>query len=106
MDSKTINQFPIRNYLAGLGIYPAKDNGYYGMYHSPLREDHNASMKVDYNKNLWIDYGINEGGTLIDLVMRMENCSFHEAANRLERKYADVQISKSKSRFVKVSNFE
>jgi hypothetical protein len=25
--------------------------------------------------------------------MPMENCSFHEAANRLERGYADVQIS-------------
>jgi DNA primase len=25
--------------------------------------------------------------------MKMENCSFHEAANRLERKYADVQVS-------------
>ena len=75
MESKIINQFPIRDYLAGSGIYPAKDNGFYGMYHSPFREDRNASMKVDYNKNLWIDYGTGEGGTLIDLVMRIENCS-------------------------------
>ena len=84
MESKTINQFPIRNYLAGSGIYPVKDSGYYGMYHSPFREDHNASMKVDYNKNLWIDYGTNEGGTLIDFVMRMENCSNGKAMQLLE----------------------
>ena len=67
MKSTDINRYPIREYLAGLNIYPAKDKGYYGMYHSPFREDSNASMKVDYDKNLWIDYGSNEGGTLIDL---------------------------------------
>jgi hypothetical protein len=61
MNSKIINQFPIRDYLAGSGIDPAKENGHYGMYYSPFREDHNASMKVDYNKNLWIDYGTGEG---------------------------------------------
>ncbi len=88
MDSKIINQFPIWNYLAGSDIYPAKDNGFYGMYHSPFREDHKASMKVDYNKNLWIDYGTGEGGTLIDLVMRIENCSNGKAMQLLEQKIA------------------
>ncbi len=86
MDSKIINKYPIRDYLAGSNIYPAKDNGFYGMYHSPFREDHNASMKVDYNKNLWIDYGTGEGGTLIDLVMRIENCSNGKAMQLLEQK--------------------
>jgi len=85
MESKTINRYPIREYLAGLNIYPAKDKGYYGMYHSPFREDSNASMKVDYDKNLWIDYGSNEGGTLIDLVMRIENCTNGEAMRKLEQ---------------------
>lgn len=78
--------FPIREYLAGLNIYPAKERGYYGMYHSPFREDNDASMKVDYSKNLWIDYGANEGGTLIDLVMRIEKCTNGEAMRILEQK--------------------
>ncbi|MDL2277400.1 toprim domain-containing protein [Parabacteroides sp. OttesenSCG-928-G07] len=90
MDAITINIFPIREYLAGLNIHPAKDKGYYGMYHSPYREDNNASMKVDYNKNLWIDYGTNEGGTLIDLVMRIENCSNGEAMRSLEQRLSEV----------------
>lgn len=85
MDAKAINKFPIREYLAARGIRPAKDKGYYGLYHSPLREDHTPSMKVDYDKNLWVDYGVGEGGTLIDLVMRMERCSAGEAMRRLER---------------------
>jgi len=82
-----IKQISIRQYLAGLGIYPTKDHSHYGMYHSPFREDHDASMKVDYPKNLWIDYGTSEGGTLIDLVMKMEHCSLHEAISKLEQKY-------------------
>lgn len=86
MDAKTINRFPIRDYLAGLGIHPAKDRGYYGMYHSPLREDRTPSMKVDYEKNLWIDYGAGDGGTLIDLVMRLERCDAGEAMRLMERR--------------------
>jgi len=85
MEAKNINMYPIREYLAGLDVYPVKDRGYYGMYHSPFREDNNASMKVDFNKNLWIDYGSNEGGTLIDLVMRIENCTNGEAMRKLEQ---------------------
>ena len=85
MDAKAINKFPIREYLAARGIRPVKDRGYYGLYHSPLREDRTPSMKVDYDKNLWIDYGAGEGGTLIDLVMRMERCDAGEAMRRLEQ---------------------
>jgi len=93
MDSKIINQFPIRNYLVGINILPAKDNGYYGIYHSPYREDNTASIKVDFDKNLWIDYGTNEGGTLIDLVMKINNCSFHEAISKFENNSANNSFS-------------
>ena len=62
MDAKAINKFPIREYLAAQGIRPAKDRSYYGLYHSPLREDRTPSMKVDYDKNLWIDYGARRTG--------------------------------------------
>ena len=90
MDAKTINKFPIREYLAGRGIQTAKDRGYYGLYHSPLREDRNPSMKVDYDKNLWIDYGAGEGGTLIDLVMRLEQCDAGAAMRLLEQQIGGV----------------
>lgn len=79
------NKISIKKYLESLGIYPAKDRGYYGLYHSPFREDNNASMKVDYNKNLWIDYGANDGGSLIDLIMKINNCTNKEAIELLER---------------------
>lgn len=88
-----IKQISIRQYLADLGIYPAKDHSHYGMYHSPFRDDHNASLKVDYSKNLWIDYGTNEGGTLINLVMKIDHCSLHEAITKLEQKYNRTDVS-------------
>ena len=83
MNAKEINRISIKNYLAELNILPAKDRGYYGLYHSPFREDYNASMKVDFEKNLWMDYGANIGGTLIDLVMQMEKCEVEKAISLL-----------------------
>jgi DNA primase len=88
MTPDEIKQISIRKYLGQMNIHPVKDYGYYGMYHCPFRDDNNASFKVDYNKNVWYDFGTNEGGTIIDLVMKMGNCSFHKAACKLEREYA------------------
>ena len=60
MDAKTVNKFPIRDYLAAQGIRPAKDNPRYGFYLSPLREERTPSFKVDYGQNLWYDFGLGE----------------------------------------------
>jgi len=92
MTSQEIKQSSIREYLKDLGILSVKEYSNYGLYYSPYREDNSASFKVDYDKNLWIDYGTSEGGSIIDLVMKMGNCSFHEAANRLERNSANVHL--------------
>jgi DNA primase len=83
-----IKQINIRKYLHDSGIYPVKDYRYYGMYHCPYRNDRNTSLKVDYSKNVWHDFGTNEGGSIIDIVMKVENCSFNEAVTRLDEEYA------------------
>jgi len=85
MNSKDINKYSIRDYLRGLGITPAKEHSYYGMYHSPFREDKTPSFKVDYNDNRWRDFGTGESGSLIDLVMKVENCTNGRAMQLLER---------------------
>jgi len=69
----------IREYLKQKGIFPKKEYGYYGMYNCPYREDRNASFKVDYRKNVWHDFGTNEGGSIIDLLMKLNNCTLQEA---------------------------
>ena len=76
----------IRAYLAARGITPRWERGNRGMYLSPLREERTASFSVSYDKNLWHDFGTGEGGSIIDLVARMEGCSEVEAARRLNER--------------------
>ena len=76
----------IRAYLAARGILPQWERGNRGMYLSPLRKERTASFSVSYDKNLWHDFGTGEGGSIIDLVARMEGCSEVEAARRLNER--------------------
>ena len=73
----------IRAYLAERGLYPTNDNSRYGLYLSPLRKEHTPSFKVDYVQNLWYDFGLGAGGSIIDLVMRLERCDFAQAVRFL-----------------------
>ncbi|MDL2241298.1 toprim domain-containing protein [Bacteroidales bacterium OttesenSCG-928-L03] len=86
MTLEDIKKISIREYLGQIGVSPVKENPRYGMYHSPFREDKDASIKVDYNQNLWIDYGTGEGGSIIDLASRIEKCSIGEAIKKLNDK--------------------
>ncbi|KAF5064518.1 DNA primase [anaerobic digester metagenome] len=81
---ENLNYISIRQYLESKGMYPAKDREYYGLYRSPFREDNNPSFKVDYEKGLWYDFGANEGGSIVDLMMKLENCSLAETFRRLD----------------------
>lgn len=82
-DLQYIKAIPIAGYLHACGIEPAKRYNGYALYHAPYREDPNASLKVDFRENLWHDYGTSQGGSIIDLVMRMQGCSAYEAMAHL-----------------------
>ena len=82
-DLQYIKAIPIADYLHACGIKPAKRYNGYALYHAPYREDPNASLKVDFRQNLWHDYGTSQGGSIIDLVMRMRGCSAYEAIAHL-----------------------
>ena len=84
MTLNDIKKISIKGYLAQRGITPKIEKSGYGMYLSPLRKERTASFKVDWQTNLWHDFGTVEGGSIIDLVARMENCSVGEAIRRLE----------------------
>ena len=87
-----LNTISIKAYLAKHNIHPVKESPHTALYQSPLRADTNASFKVDLEKNLWIDYGTNEGGTMIDLVIRLKRCSTHQAMLELERIATSVDV--------------
>ena len=59
------------------------------MFLSPLREERTPSFSVRYDKGLWYDFGLSEGGTLLQLVMRLEGCGMAEAIRHLRKGAAD-----------------
>ncbi|SHM88597.1 Toprim-like [Cyclobacterium lianum] len=72
MNAKEANKISIVTYLDQLGIKPSKVKAGYCFYYSPYREERTPSFKVHPIKNLWVDFGDgNAGGTLIDLVLKM-----------------------------------
>lgn len=82
-DLQYIKAIPIADYLHACGIKPAKRYNGYALYHAPYREDPNANLKVDFRQNLWHDYGTSQGGSIIDLVMKMRGCSAYGAIAHL-----------------------
>ncbi len=94
-DLQYIKAIPIADYLHACGIEPAKRYNSYALYHAPYREDSNASLKVDFQQNLWHDYGTSQGGSIIDLVMRMQGCSAYEAMAHLAEGKAITLASSS-----------
>ena len=85
----------IKEFLSEIGIEPAQNRGGYGMYNSPLRNENTPSFKVDYQKNLWYDFGTSEGGTFIDLVMKMQECDFISALRHIEENMKQGKFSSS-----------
>lgn len=78
-----LKRLSIRDYLSRRGVRPARENDRCGFYLSPLRTEHTPSFKMDYALNLWYDFGTDKGGSIIDLVMGLENCDCAEAIRRL-----------------------
>ena len=72
MNAKQANRISIRNYLISIGINPVSSNKSSSFYLAPYREEKTPSLKVSHEQNLWVDFGNdNKGGTLIDLVLRL-----------------------------------
>lgn len=82
-DLSRIKQYPIVEYLERKGIKPVRRTPVYALYRSPLRAEAHPSFKVDTEKNLWIDYAEGRGGSIIDLCMRLEDCTLSEAIRHL-----------------------
>ena len=85
----TSDYIGIREYLLRRGLQPHRETATHGMFLSPLREERTPSFSVRYDKGLWYDFGLGEGGTLLQLVMRLEGCGMAEAIRRLGKGSAD-----------------
>lgn len=75
MTTEQAKQLDIVVYLEQQSIHPVKVTGHQYWYYSPFRNERTPSFKVNRLFNLWFDFGENEGGTLIDLGIRLKNCT-------------------------------
>jgi len=82
MFDNELYNIPLGKVLEALGARPGKARN---MWTSPLRSEKNASLHVDPVKNVWYDFGLSQGGTNVDLVMRVRKCSQAEAYSFLAR---------------------
>lgn len=72
IDLAAVKRIPITRVLSHLGIEPAARKASTWFYHSPWREDRNASLAVRLETNTWKDFGEEGSGTSnIDLLIRM-----------------------------------
>ena len=63
---KRAREIDLVDYLFTLGLDPQKIRGNDYWYLSPLRQEKEASFKVNRKLNVWYDFGIGKGGDIID----------------------------------------
>jgi DNA primase len=61
--------------------------------HSPFRAEKTPSFKINPIKNTWYDFGAGFGGTILDLVMKLENKDTKQAVKRLKELAGDTTTS-------------
>ena len=67
MTIQDVKQIKLADYLQSLGYTPVKQQGRNLWYKSPLREETDASFKVNTELEKWYDFGIGKGGNILAL---------------------------------------
>lgn len=83
MEAKTANEVPLRKILNTYGRDIIRSYHGYDMYQSPFREETHPSFQVRQD-NTWKDFGSGEYGSAIDLVIKLEQCTFLDAMKIFE----------------------
>lgn len=71
MTIQEAKQIRIADYLQSLDYSPIRQQGRSLWYKSPLREESEASFKVNTELNQWYDFGIGRGGDIIALASEL-----------------------------------
>jgi hypothetical protein len=71
-------------YLKALGHHPMKIVRDDYWYLSPLRNEKNASFKINRKLNVWYDHGTGEGGDIIDFGTRFHHCDISTLLIKLQ----------------------
>lgn len=70
-DIDKIKEIPIKDVCDMLGITLGKKSG--ANIFGSIRNERTGSFSINPEKNIWRDWGTNEGGSIIDLVMKVQN---------------------------------
>jgi len=54
-------------------------------YLSPFRQEKTPSFKINRHQNVWFDHGAGEGGTIIDLGVKLYNCTYQELLEKTDK---------------------
>jgi DNA primase len=80
MNCKKAKLIDLIFYLKKQGFKVGKTTAKDVWFYSPFRNNEKTpSFKVDIIKNVWYDFGEGIGGTIIDFIMKYNNCSIKEA---------------------------
>jgi len=75
--------YPVENLLDSMGCKKGRDGGRKVFYSSPFSSDSSPSFCVYLNSNSWFDFSNGDGGDVIQLYMKLKNCSFMTAIKEL-----------------------
>ena len=80
MNCKIAKTIEMNSYIFKQGFRVGKKTTKDVWYYSPFRNNEKTpSFKIDITKNVWYDFAEGVGGTIIDFVMKYNNCSIKEA---------------------------
>ena len=85
-----------------LGLTEEKEKDFF--IHSPFRVEKTPSFKINPVLNTWYDFGLGEGGTILDLIMKLENKDTKEAVKRLRELAGDTTTSNNNFSFFPQQN--
>ena len=83
MNCAQANGLNLAGWLSMQGYEPQKIMGNNYWYLSPLREEKEASFKVNNSLNICYDHGLGKGGRLVDLVIEIYHCNTSEALQKI-----------------------
>ena len=71
MTIQDVKQIKLADYLQSLGYTTVKQQDKNLLYKSPLREETDASFKVNTEFEKWYDFGIGKGGNILALAAEL-----------------------------------
>lgn len=95
MNCKTAKQIDLVSYLKKLGFKASKTTSIDVWFYSPFKTEKTPSFKVNTAKNVFFDHSSGIGGTIIEFVMKYNNCSIIEALAILSQDTFSIHQQKS-----------